>query len=114
MRPSTMVLSPMAALRYTIRIDWRRCCGLLIAALFLAAAPAGLLRAQPKEPAPEPRYFRIGTAATGGSFFEIGGIIAGAVSGPAEGPPCGRGGTCGVPGLVAVAQATPGSVGNLR
>jgi TRAP transporter TAXI family solute receptor len=106
----------MAAPRYTTRIDWRRWCGLFVAALFLAAALTGLARAQPKapEPTPEPRYFRIGTAATGGSFFEIGGIIAAAVSGPPEGPPCGRGGTCGVPGLVAVAQATPGSVGNLR
>src|SRR5207248_3078811 len=54
------------------------------------------------------------TAATGGSFFEIGGVVAGAISGPAGGPPCGHGGTCGVPGLVAVAQATPGSIENLR
>ena len=64
--------------------------------------------------APEPRFFRIGTAATGGSFFEIGGIVAGAISGPAGGPACGYGGSCGVPGLVAVAQATPGSLENLR
>ena len=61
-----------------------------------------------------PRFFRIGTAATGGSFFEIGGLIAGAISGPTEGPPCGRGGSCGVRGLVAVAQATPGSIENLK
>jgi TRAP transporter TAXI family solute receptor len=64
--------------------------------------------------APEARFFRIGTAATGGSFFEIGGIVAGAISGPTGGPACGHGGSCGVPGLVAVAQATPGSVENLR
>jgi TRAP transporter TAXI family solute receptor len=104
----------MAALRHTIRIDWRRWCGVLCASLLVAAALLGIAHAQPKAPEPTPRYFRIGTAATGGSFFEIGGIIASAVSGPTEGPPCGRGGTCGVPGLVAVAQATPGSVDNLR
>lgn len=106
----------MAALLKTIRIDWRRRCGFLLATLILAAALTGLAQAQPKVPdtPPELRYFRIGTAATGGSFFEIGGIIASAVSGPTDGPACGRGGTCGVPGLVAVAQATPGSVGNLR
>ncbi|MGD9616476.1 MAG: TAXI family TRAP transporter solute-binding subunit [Alphaproteobacteria bacterium] len=106
----------MAAPRHTIRIDWRRWCGFPCVGLLFAAALAGFANAQPRaqEPAPEPRYFRIGTAATGGSFFEIGGIVASAVSGPTEGPPCGRGGTCGVPGLVAVAQATPGSIGNLR
>jgi uncharacterized protein len=116
MGASTMVLSPMAALRHTNTLNWRRWCGLLCARLLLIGALLGMAHGQPKasELAPEQRYFRIGTAATGGSFFEIGGIIAGAVSGPTEGPPCGRGGTCGVPGLVAVAQATPGSVGNLR
>lgn len=77
---------------------------------------AGLLfgAAAGSAPADETRYFRIGTAATGGSFFEIGGIVAGAISSPAKAPPCERGGNCGVPGLVAVAQATPGSVENLR
>jgi TRAP transporter TAXI family solute receptor len=76
--------------------------GVCITALAVAAA------------APEARFFRIGTAATGGSFFEIGGVVAGAISGPAGGPACGHGGSCGVPGLVAVAQATPGSIENLR
>jgi len=64
--------------------------------------------------AQESRFFRIGTAATGGSFFEIGGLVAGAISSPADGPPCDRGGSCGVRGLGAVAQATPGSIENLR
>jgi uncharacterized protein len=62
----------------------------------------------------EPRFFRIGTAATGGSFFEIGGVVANAISSPQGGPPCGHGGSCGVLGLTAVAQATPGSIENLR
>jgi TRAP transporter TAXI family solute receptor len=104
----------MIALRHTVRLDWRRWCGRLCIGLLFTGALLGLAQAQPKAPTPESHYFRIGTAATGGSFFEIGGIIASAISGPVEGPPCGRGGTCGVPGLVAVAQATPGSIGNLR
>lgn len=62
----------------------------------------------------ETRFFRIGTASTGGSFFEIGGIVASAISGPVEGSVCRQGGECGVPGLVAVAQATQGSMENLR
>jgi uncharacterized protein len=90
------------------RVGWHRwrslvCASLLFAALLCAAALAQ-----------EPRFFRIGTAATGGSFFEVGGLVAGAISGPAAGPPCERGGSCGVRGLVAVAQATPGSIENLR
>src|SRR5262249_23917282 len=36
------------------------------------------------------------------------------ISKPAGSPPCERGGSCGVPGLVAVAQATQGSVENIR
>ena len=62
----------------------------------------------------EARFFRIGAAATSGTFFEIGGIIAGAISKSAGSPPCEHGGNCGVPGLVAVTQATRGSVENLR
>jgi uncharacterized protein len=64
--------------------------------------------------AEEPRFFRIGAAATAGSFFEIGGVLASAISKPADSLPCEQGGSCGIPGLVAVAQATQGSVENLR
>jgi TRAP transporter TAXI family solute receptor len=62
----------------------------------------------------ETRFFRIGAASTGGSFFEIGGVVAAAISSPVEGSACGPNGGCGVPGLVAVAQATQGSMENLR
>jgi uncharacterized protein len=64
--------------------------------------------------AQDAQFFRIGAAATSGTFFEIGGVIASAISKPAGSPPCEHGGNCGVPGLVAVAQATQGSVENLR
>ena len=100
-----MAVSPRETMLWTRDYCWRGlvCASLLlIAALCIAAA------------GPEARFFRIGTAATGGSFFEIGGVVAGAISGPTGGPACGHGGSCGVPGLVAVAQATPGSIENLR
>src|SRR5262252_11051152 len=64
--------------------------------------------------AQEARFFRIGAAATAGSFFEIGGVLASAISKPADSLPCEQGGSCGVPGLVAVAEATRGSVENLH
>jgi TRAP transporter TAXI family solute receptor len=63
--------------------------------------------------ADEPRFFRIGTAGSTGTYFQIGGILASAISSPPGSPNCQRGGNCGVPGLIAVAQATQGSVENV-
>jgi len=79
-----------------------------VCASFVFAALLGTAAAE------DARFFRIGTAATAGSFFEIGGIVATAISSPPGTPACTRGGNCGVPGLVAVAQTTQGSVDNLR
>ena len=59
-----------------------------------------------------PRFFRIGTAATTGTYFQIGAEIANAISKPPGSRDCARGGNCGVEGLVAVAQATQGSIDN--
>ena len=59
------------------------------------------------------RDFRIGTGPTTSNYFIIGGIIANAISNPPGSRPCDRGGSCGVPGLVAVAQTTQGSVQNV-
>ena len=88
---------------------WRgsACASLLFLALCLALSPAASAQT-------ETRFFRIGAAATGGSFFEIGGVVAAAISSPVEGSACASSGGCGVPGLVAVAQATQGSLENLR
>jgi len=60
------------------------------------------------------RFFRIGTGTTGGTYFPVGGMLANAISNPPGSRPCDRGGSCGVPGLIAVAQATQGSVENLK
>jgi TRAP transporter TAXI family solute receptor len=100
-----MIVSPRETRFCLLRDCWRglACASLLFAALLSAASAET-----------ENRFFRIGTAATGGSFFEIGGVVASAISSPVEGAPCGPAGGCGVPGLVAVAQATRGSIDNLR
>ncbi len=63
--------------------------------------------------AQEARYFRIGTGSTAGTYFPIGGIIASAISKPPGSRDCAAGGSCGVPGLIAVAQSTKGSVDNV-
>lgn len=80
-----------------------------------AGALAGLavpraLRAQPGGM----RFFRIGTASTSGTYFPVGGLLANAISHPPGSRACADGGSCGVPGLIAVAQATRGSVDNVR
>ena len=59
------------------------------------------------------RYFRIGTGTSSGAYFAVGGLIAGAISNPPGSRPCEAGGSCGVPGLIAVAQATSGGLENL-
>ena len=52
-----------------------------------------------------PAFFRIGTGGTAGTYYPIGGLIANAISGN---------GDKGVPGLVATAMATNGSVANVN
>ena len=59
------------------------------------------------------QFFRIGTGTTGGTYFPIGGLIANVISSPPGGPPCEQGGSCGVDGLIAVAQASAGAVDNI-
>jgi uncharacterized protein len=80
----------------------------LVAVAALAAALAGRVAA-----GDEVRFFRIGTASTTGTYFQIGGVIASAISKPPGTRDCEHGGSCGVPGLVAVAVATEGSIENV-
>jgi len=67
----------------------------------------------PSAAAQDIQYHRIGTGSTAGTYFPIGGIIAGAISKPPGSRDCEVGGSCGVPGLIAVAQSTAGSVANV-
>ena len=64
--------------------------------------------------ADEPRIFRIGTGEIGGTYYPIGGIIASAISSPPGARPCDKGGSCGVPGLVAIAKTSDGSFANVE
>jgi uncharacterized protein len=63
--------------------------------------------------ATEPLSLRIGTGTTSGTYFPLGSLIANALSRPPGARPCDRGGNCGVDNLLAVAQATAGSVENV-
>jgi TRAP transporter TAXI family solute receptor len=55
--------------------------------------------------AQSPAFFRIGTGGTAGTYYPIGGLIANAISGTDAG---------GVPGLVATAVSSNGSVANIN
>ncbi len=87
------------------RLFTRRLLGVAAAAAMMLP---GLAAAQ------APSFFRIGTGSAGGTYYPIGGILANAISCP-PGAPCNTSGaTDGVPGLIAVAQATQGSVQNVN
>jgi TRAP transporter TAXI family solute receptor len=60
------------------------------------------------------KFFRIGTGGTAGTYYPVGGLLANAISSPPGSRACNDGGSCGVPGLVASAVASNGSVANIN
>ncbi|MFV0303764.1 MAG: TAXI family TRAP transporter solute-binding subunit [Paracoccus sp. (in: a-proteobacteria)] len=88
---------------------------LLFVLLSLASLlQAGTALAQDDRTAPTLRFFRIGSGETSGTYYAIAGVIAAAISNPPGGARCDEGGACGVPGLLAAALASEGSVQNIR
>lgn len=81
------------------------------AALAVLIAGVGLVGSLPAA-AEQLSLFRIGTGGIGGTYYPIAGVVAQAISNPAG--TCEKGETCGVPGLVAVAQSSSGSVANVK
>ena len=79
-----------------------------------AVAAAVLLGTIPVRASEEINFFRIATGGVGGTYYPVGGLIAQAISNPPGSRPCDKGGSCGVPGLVAVAQSAHGSVANIE
>ena len=68
---------------------------------------AGIVSAQ------DVSFFRIGTGSTSGTYFPIGTLIGSTITSPPGSRSCEAGGSCGVPGLIAAAQTTRGSVSNI-
>lgn len=58
-------------------------------------------------------FFRILTGSAHTTTFPVGVTVASAISNPPGSRPCEKGGSCGVPGLIAVALTSQGSVANL-
>jgi TRAP transporter TAXI family solute receptor len=64
--------------------------------------------------AQDPRFFRIATGPVDSSSFGVGTLIGNVVSSPPGARECARGGSCGVPGLIAVTQTTAGPLASLE
>ena len=79
---------------------------LVSALLALVTTGAGL--------AEETYFFKLGTGPAGETRFALGGLIANALSNPPGSRPCEKGGSCGVPGMVAVASSTQGSIADIK
>ncbi len=76
--------------------------------LFLMIALSGKSFAQ------ELKFFTIGTGGTAYTYYPVGGMIANAISKPPGSRECGKGGSCGVPNLIASAVSSRGSVDNVN
>ena len=68
----------------------------------------------PSAKAQEPTFFRIGTGGVNGTYYPIGSILGNAISSPPGSRACESGGSCGVPGLIAIVVSSNGSVSNLE
>lgn len=79
-----------------------------------AAALAGFVLTAGVATAQDMNFFTIGTGGTGATYYPLGGVIANAVSNPPGSRACEEGGSCGVAGLIAVAQSSRGSVNNIN
>lgn len=77
------------------------------------ACLAGLLLLSGSPVAQSIQFFSIGTGGTGATYYPLGGTIANAISNPPGSRPCSEGGSCGVPGLIAMAQSSRGSIDNI-
>lgn len=83
--------------------------------LVLRALAGGVVAAgTPVVSAQDLTFVRIGTGGTGGTYLPFGGLIASAISNPPGSRDCDVGGSCGVPGLIANAVSSQGSVDNVK
>src|SRR5512132_469963 len=81
--------------------------------VFTAIGLTGPMGSSSSPRAEDIRFVRIGTGPIGGTYFPVGGLIANVISGPPGSRACDLGGNCGVPGLIAAAVSTQGSLDNV-
>lgn len=98
-----------------ISADWRRLLVFIVVVAACAAFAGPKARdalAQPSAGPEGTRLFRIGTGGAQGTYFPVGALIARAISESKH--DCRESTGCGVPGVLAVAQQSNGSVSNLE
>lgn len=83
-------------------------------AIRAAAVGAAMIAGIGATQAQEINFFTIGTGGTAYTYYPVGGVIANAISNPPGSRPCEEGGSCGVPGLIASAVSSRGSVDNIN
>jgi hypothetical protein len=79
-----------------------------------ATLAAGLVAGAGAANAQDLQFFTIGTGGIAYTYYPVGGVIANAISKPPGSRDCGEGGSCGVPGLIASAVSSRGSVDNIN
>ncbi len=89
----------------SVRSDRRRLLGGIAALAGLGSMPAL---------AEDVHLFRIASGGIAGTYYPIGGLIAAIISQPTGARSCEAGGSCGVPGLIAIVQSSNGSVDNIE
>ena len=83
-----------------------------LGALALGAVVAGAMSLPAQ--AQDIKFFTIGTGGTAYTYYPVGGVIANAISKPPGSRECGKGGSCGVDGLIASAVSSRGSLDNVN
>ena len=81
----------------------RRLAPALLAVAVMIAAPAGNAQNDP------PQMFRIAAPSAEGNGFVLAGQVASGLTNPPGGRSCEKGGSCGVPGMIAVVQTVAGA-----
>lgn len=81
----------------------------LLAVILVAGAGFGASEGHAKDM----KFFRIVSGSAGGTYFPMAGLLAQVISSPPGAASCEKGGSCGVPGMIAIAQSSPGSVANV-
>jgi len=95
-------------------MGWQRSGVSRRAAMAIAAGGLAATSLPPMASAQDMTFFRIATGGTAGTYYPVGALIANVISNPPGSRPCDKGGSCGVPGLVATAQSSEGSVANIE